>query len=204
MECQFYGPSSTERLLFPVEPNPIFLAAGGAALPPTWPKPSLATPMPNLSTSLELRLWPLVAPKPGLFVLMGVGETILDFSACFAFVVAAACSASGSYPSFSIRSASSFAFLSAASKSTTSPTFFAPSFCVFLAPRTLALRGAPVAVALRIVDEEMVRDGWEAGVSAVEDSLSTRGEGDFGLDKPLPLVPGLRNGDPVRLMTGGV
>ncbi len=53
-------------------------------------------------------------------------------------------------------------------------------------------------VVLRIADEEMVR----VVGGADEDSLSTRG--DFGLDGPLPLVPGLRKGDPVRLITGGV
>ena len=44
----------------------------------------------------------------------------------------------------------------------------------------------------------MVRDVGGAG----EDSLSMRG--DLGRLSPLPLVPGLRNGDAVRLITGGV
>lgn len=50
----------------------------------------------------------------------------------------------------------------------------------------------------RIAEEEMVRVVGGAG----EDSLSIRG--DFGLAIPLPLVPGLRNGEDVRLITGGV
>ena len=50
----------------------------------------------------------------------------------------------------------------------------------------------------RIAEEEMVRVVGGVG----EDSFSIRG--DFGLATPLPFVPGLRNGDAVRLITGGV
>lgn len=50
----------------------------------------------------------------------------------------------------------------------------------------------------RIAEEDMVRVVGGVG----EDSLSTRG--DFGLVTPLPFVLGLRNGDEVRLITGGV
>lgn len=50
----------------------------------------------------------------------------------------------------------------------------------------------------RIAEEEMVRVVGGVG----EDSLSIRG--DLGLATPLPFVPGLRNGDAVRLTNGGV
>lgn len=53
-------------------------------------------------------------------------------------------------------------------------------------------------VVLRIAEEDVVR---ELG-GASEDSLATRG--DLGLAGLFPLVPGLRNGDAVRLITGGV
>lgn len=185
----------------PIEPKPIFFGADDVAdfPPPTCPKPNLPTPIPNLSTSLGLR-WCPCAPKPPLGGLIGIGAAILGFSTGDLIdVCATASSASGSYPSFSIRSASSFAFFSAASKSMASApvTFFAPSFCVFFAPSTLAFRGAPVVVLLRIAEDEIVRDAV-GGASA--DSLSIRGV--FGL--PFPFTFGFKKGEAVRLMTGGV
>lgn len=186
-------PSST-ALLAPTEPKPIFLGADVAGFaPPVCPKPSLATPMPSLSTSLSLFLWPWVAPKPpALPGLSGVGDAILVFSempAVLSFVSATACSASGSYPSFSIRSASSFAFFSAASKSRASPppSFLAPSFCVFFAPRTLVFLGAPVIVVFRIAAEGIARGAAEPICEASESALT---RGDLGLIGPLPFAPG--------------
>ena len=133
---------------------------------------------------------------------MGVGDAILAFSiGDFTDVSVAASSASGSYPSFSIRSASSFAFFSAASKSMASPPpiFFAPNFCVFLAPNTFAFRGPLVIAAFRIDEDVIVRDAAGPVVS-----LSVVASGVFGLADPLPFAPAFRNGDAVRLMTGGV
>lgn len=49
-----------------------------------------------------------------------------------------------------------------------------------------------------MAEEEIVR----LVGGAVDDSLPTRG--DFGLETPLPFVPGFRNGEEVRLITGGV
>ena len=115
-------------------------------------------------------------------------------------VVSLMSSASGSYPSFSILSASSFAFLSAASKSIPSAPviFLAPSFCVFLAPSTFALRGPVVVLVLRIVEEDIVREVVGAGSLSVADRVV------FDRAALLPFVPALRNGEAVRLMTGGV
>lgn len=95
-------------------------------------------------------------------------------------------SASGSYPNFAIRSASSLAFFSAASKSMASAprTFFAPSF-VFLPPRMFALFDPPVVAVLRNAAELVVR---EAAGAFASDSL--------------PPAPALRNGEAVLLMTG--
>ena len=109
-----------------------------------------------------------------------------------------ATSASGLYPSFSMRSASSFAFFSAASKSIASPapSLFAPSFCGFFVPKTFALRGA-APVVLRIAAEEIARD-----VVVCDELASEFVSGDFGL--PLPLVSGFRKGEAVRLIMGGV
>ena len=49
----------------------------------------------------------------------------------------------------------------------------------------------------------MTADGT-ARDGAEEDSVSEPASGDFGLGAPLPLTPGLRKGDAVRLITGGV
>lgn len=200
-----YGPSSV-ALMGPTEPNPIFLGAVEAVLdPPVWPKPRRPIPMPSRSTSLPLRSRPRVAPKGALPGLRGVGAAIFGCSVVvlvdrvWAFAVAV--SASGSYPSFSIRSASSFAFFSAASKSMVSATFFAPSFCVFFAPRTLAFRAPTVVAVLRMAEEEIVR-GAEGAVCDDSDSEPIRGL--LGRAVPLLLVPGFRNGEAVRLITGGV
>lgn len=110
-------------------------------------------------------------------------------------------SASGSYPSFSIRSASSFAFRSAASKSIESPvTFLAPNFCVFF-ERTFVFRGPVEAVLLfRIAAEDVVR----VVDRAIEPELSALARGDAALVIPLPFKPALRNGEGVRPITGGV
>lgn len=51
---------------------------------------------------------------------------------------------------------------------------------------------------LRIAAEGTARDG------AAEESSSEPWSGDFDLGVPLPLAVGLRKGDAVRLMTGGV
>ena len=143
-----------------------------------------------------------MAPKLVRGGLIGVGDAILVFSTGdFTDVSAAASSASGSYPSFSIRSASSFAFFSAASKLIASPPpiFFAPNFCVFLAPSTFAFRGPLVVAVFRIEEDVIVRDGAGAVVS-----LSMAASGVFGLADPLPFAPAFRNGEAVRLITGGV
>ena len=129
-----------------------------------------------------------------------MGDAILGFSEGEVIVVSFMSSASGSYPSFSILSASSFAFFSAASKSIPSAPviFLAPSFCVFLAPRTFAFRGPPVVAVLRIVEDDIVRDAV-GGIS-----LSVADKGVFERAALLPFVPALRNGEAVRLITGGV
>lgn len=130
--------------------------------------------------------------------LIGVGDAILVFSVVeVTFVSVISSSASGSYPSFSLRSASSLAFLSAASKSMSSApvSFFAPSFCVFFAPNTFAFRGPPAAAVLRAA-ELIVRD------AAGADSVSVFDRGVFARAAPFPFAPALRKGEAVRLMTG--
>lgn len=104
-----------------------------------------------------------------------------------------------------MRSASSFARFSASSKSIKSPViFFAPSFCVFLAPRTEAFRGpAPVMALLRMAAEDVVRVA--AGGAEVDAAAPT--SGDCVRVIPLPLllaVPLFRKGEGVRPTTGGV
>lgn len=185
----------------PTEPNPpaFFLGAGAAAdlaPPPTWPNPSLATPIPSLSTS-ALDFWRVCELEPeetgltGVGEMMGVAALLLDSSTC-------SVSASGSYPSLAMRSASSLAFFSAASKSMVSPvTFFAPSLAVFFAPRTLALRGPepPAAPDLRRAAEVVMR--LAAGFGAAPSSVLERGEAERATS--LALSPGaLRNGEGVR------
>lgn len=128
--------------------------------------------------------------------LIGVGDAILVFSVVeVTFVSVISSSASGSYPSFSLRSASSLAFLSAASKSMSSApvSFFAPSFCVFFAPNTFAFRGPP---AILRAAELIVRD------AAGADSVSVFDRGVFARAAPFPFAPVLRKGEAVRLMTG--
>ena len=77
------------------------------------------------------------------------------------------------------------------------PTFLAPSFCVFFAPSTFALRAAPPAVAvLRNAADELVRDADGAA------SAYTTIAGDLERGSPGGL---LRKGEAVRLPpTGGV
>lgn len=99
-----------------------------------------------------------------------------------------------------MRSASSFAFFSASSKSimTSPPSFLAPSFEVtFLAPRMLALRG-PVVLDRRAAEVVMRLAG--AGFVSAAAPLA-RGEG----ERPgsLPAFA-FRNGEGVRPTTGGV
>lgn len=62
----------------------------------------------------------------------------------------------------------------------------------------MAFRGAPEFGGLRIADDEIAREAGGADVFSVFAS------GDLGLAGPEPLEPGFRNGDAVRLMTGGV
>ncbi len=69
-----------------------------------------------------------------------------------------------------------------------------------MAPSMFAFRGADVAAVLRIAEEEVVR----VACGAAPLSLSVPTSGDFGRAVPLLLPPGLRNGEAVRLMTGGV
>lgn len=114
-------------------------------------------------------------------------------------VVVVSSSASGSYPSFSMRSASSLAFFSASSKSimTSPPSFLAPSFEVtFLAPRMLALRG-PVALDLIAADVVM---RLEAGFASDSAPLAS-GDGERAVSLPFCVF---RKGDGVRPTTGGV
>ena len=115
---------------------------------------------------------------------------------------ASASSSSGLYPSFSMRSASSFAFFSASSKSIRSVvTFFAPSLDpAFFAPRTLVFR-APVGPFLSAA-ECVIR--LAAGLASVESVLES-GEAVRAMSFPLPFEsPGLAKGDGVRPMIGGV
>lgn len=117
------------------------------------------------------------------------------------FVSAAAFSASGSYPNLAIRSASSFALFSTSSKSMASDvvTFLAPNFGAFFDPNTLPFL-ALAAVVLRTAGFDRTATGGDDA-----EVLSSEPErGDFGRALPLPLAPALRNGEPVRLTTGGV
>lgn len=161
----------------------LFACVFACAPPAVCPNPSLPICSPNLSASLLCLLCEDSAAT-------GVGLRIFPFS------FAGAPSSSGLYPSFVIRSASSFAFFSASSKSTTSPalTFLAPSFWGFFAPRTPVRRAeeAVPAPLVRSAEEVVVRD--TGGVKPPEVSgevvrvaslLETRGE-------------------EVRPMTGGV
>lgn len=101
-------------------------------------------------------------------------------------VSAGAASASGSYPSFATRSASSFALRSAASKSRAeASTFFAPSL-VFFAPRMFFL--GPVELA-------GFRAAAGMAVAAGVDAL----RGDFGRAVPLPFAGAFKKGDAVLL-----
>ena len=56
-----------------------------------------------------------------------------------------------------------------------------------------------MVAAFRIEEDVIVRDGAGAVVS-----LSVVASGVFGLADPLPFAPAFRNGEAVRLMTGGV
>lgn len=95
-------------------------------------------------------------------------------------------SASGSYPSFATRSASSFALRSAASKSNApASTFFAPSL-VFFAPRMLFF--APVALAGFRAAAGMARE-------VVASAVAARGEGERVV--PFPFAFAFKNGDAV-------
>lgn len=193
-------------MMGPTEPNPPMAFWGAALLePPTWPNPSLATPIPNLSTSeLDLPEPALaddaVAPNPPRLGLAGVGDSTLDASVLAPFLASvSASSASGLYPSFSMRSASSLALFSASSKSMTSlETFLAPSLVdAFFAPRTLAFLG-PVPADLRSAAECVMR--LAAGLESVDDCLERADEGrEASLPLPLP-----ESGEAVRPMTGGV
>lgn len=112
-------------------------------------------------------------------------------------------SALGSYPSFSMRSASSLAFFSASSKSIISPVIFlAPSFCVFFAPNTLAFRGPLVVDVFLRAAEVVTRLTLLAGL----ESLSVLASGDEAraTSFPLPFAPAPRKGEGVRPTTGGV
>lgn len=150
--------------------------------------------MPNLSTSASdfCRVCDAL-PRTGL---TGVGEIMLA-GVELTFVVASS-SASGSYPSLAMRSASSFAFFSASSKSIASAvTFLAPNLLVtFLAPRTLALRGPPAVEDLTRREDVTVRPV----VGLASESGLDRGEA----DRAVSLAPALRKGDGVRPTTGGV
>lgn len=119
-------------------------------------------------------------------------------AAFWALALASACSASGSYPSFAMRSASSLAFRSASSKSMSlGATFLAPSFGTFLAPSTLPFFAAPVVAVFRVEFARMAVGAGDAFFSSDAES------GDFERD-PFAFAPALRNGELVRLTTGGV
>lgn len=114
---------------------------------------------------------------------------------------ASACSASGSYPNFSIRSASSLAFFSASSKSIASaaPTFLAPSFGAFLAPSTLVFFAAAPDGPFRETLPALIAVG--AGEEGLSFSVAERGD----LERePFPFAPAFKKGELVRLTTGGV
>lgn len=192
------------------------MGAAAAVVPapaglPTWPNPSRPIPIPSLSTSLGL-LWccgrELLLADDAVFT--GVGFMISDFAAAMLLVLflaaSLACSASGSYPSFSILSASALAAFSAASKSSSSATiFFAPSFCVFLAPRMFVRFAAvgPVVPGFRIADAGVARIAVGAG-RAFSASAAAAVRGDLGRALAPLAVPAERKGDPVRAITGGV
>jgi hypothetical protein len=139
---------------------------------------------------------------------MGVGAAIVVFSVNddLVFELSSAFSASGSYPSRSIRSASSFAFFSAASKSISSPvTCFAPNFWPLLAPRMFAFLGPAVVGPFRIADAEVPL--MTAGGGAVFSELSAEASGDGDLGRPAADAPfwfAERKGDAVRDTMGGV
>ena len=129
--------------------------------------------------------------------LTGVGDRIV--APVPVVLLVGSSSASGSYPSLAMRSASSLAFFSASSKSMTSPvTFLAPSFGALLAPSTLFL--GPVAADLRSAADVVMR--LAAGFASSVDSDLVRGEAERAVSL-LPL-PALRNGEGVRPTTGGV
>ncbi len=184
-------------LIGPTDPKPPalrFWAAG--LLPPIWPNPRRWMPIPSRSTSADF----FAVPERG--GLIGVGEA-MGFSSWTAAALASASSASGSYPSFSIRSASSLAFLSASSKSITSPvTFLAPSFVpTFFAPRTFAFLGPEPRPDFRRAAEVVTRlAGAATGFESPESDLE-RGEAARAASLPLPA---LRKGEGVRPTTGGV
>ena len=191
-----------------VAPNPSFLGGGADFAPPVCPNPRRPIPIPSLSISLLLLSLPaLTPPNPAFFGLIGLGLAILPASVdpgrAFFPDSAATASASASYPNFSARSASSLAFFSAASKSIVSvPSFLAPSLGVLLAPSTLAFRGPPPAVDLRISEEETVRA--DAGGVFVSELGSVVANGDFGRAVPFPLAPGFRKGVARPPAAGGV
>lgn len=200
----------------PTLPKPSFFGAAAVlvfpddAVRPTCPKPNLATPIPNRSTSDGLRwccawLPPVLLEPVGLIgvVLITAGVSITDAP----LALDSAASASGLYPNFSILSASAFAAFSAASKSMSSvaaPIFFAPSFVVFFAPRMFPLF-APAAAApagLRTAAAGVDRIAVGAG-RLFSASCAVAARGDLGRPAPLGL-PAERNGEPVREITGGV
>ena len=117
----------------------------------------------------------------------------------------AASSASGSYPSFSILSASAFAAFSAASKSISSPTtFFAPSFVPLFAPRMFVRFAPPTAGPLRIAFVDVVLIAVGAGRAASASAAAEdRGDGDLGLAAPF-VFPADKKGEAVLEPTGGV
>lgn len=152
-------------------------------------------PIPRRSTSLELRSWDFLEALG----LIGVGAAIgvAPVVVLLALASASAFSASGSYPSFSMRSASSLAFLSASSKSMASaaPIFLAPSLGAFLAPNRLPFFAVLAVVVFRTVVLALIA----AGAGALSFSEAERGD----LERE-PFAPAFKNGDAVRLTTGGV
>lgn len=191
---EFYIPSGAAAFA-PTEPKPIFFgaAAAAAAGADTCPNPSLFIDNPSLSTSLVFRTW------------VDVEDVVAAVAVFFVFSSSLAFSASGSYPSFSIRSASSLAFFSAASKSKSSSTataFLAPNFVAFLAPSIFVFFAAWPVAELLIAEDVVVREtgGVAAGVEEPDPGFS----GDLGLPMPAALEPGVRAGELVRPTTGGV
>lgn len=181
--------SSTDLLTLPKPP--IFFAGAAFLAAPTCPKPRRATPMPNLSVSASHLSGLAVEPNPPRGGETGVGAAMFEASAALGFVIAAvsAASASGSYPSFSMRSASSFALRSASSKSkppSAGTTFLAPR-PFFFAPKMFFLGAAP-AVVFRTV-----------GLMTAGVFVSAATSGDLGRSAPLPATPpGFRKGDWAR------